>query len=423
MSEIKKFKPEFIFKYKDEVKLTEKIKKKFFIIMNNMESSTDSKSFKVKISQDIKLNNNKWHRKRFMSDSEKFKKKINSNLNMYSKTTYEKITTDILKLKITSEEHINYLISSIIDKFRGDHNSEVWNYLVDKILYSNVKKWKYNKYVIEKILDEVQNEFDNIINLNYQQILETHFVENIEEFYKIKNRNIGLMKLIAELFKNNLIDKDVITYILEKLTLDIKKNYNLELGIVLVKYIFKYITNEEKVKFIDYLNIFLKDVNLNKKIKFMILDFIEDKNNEVKKVDKLDDTQIETLIKSNINEYKQDSNLEDFLESINDIKVPPKSNKLIYFWILYILENENDFDTSMFLLSSCIFKKIIKYNTLKYGIIEFLNDYNDYKYDYVNIDNIIKKIIKICKKNNFLSYDNLKFIGNKIDSEIKLKLL
>ena len=29
---------------------------------------------------DIKLNNNKWHRKRFMSDSEKFKKKINSNL-------------------------------------------------------------------------------------------------------------------------------------------------------------------------------------------------------------------------------------------------------------------------------------------------------------------------------------------------------
>ena len=110
MSEIKKFKPEFIFKFKDEVKLTEKVKKKFLIITNNMETSTDTKLFKVKISQDIKLNSNKWHRKRFMSDSEKFRKKVNSNLNMYSKTTFEKITKDILKLKITSEEQINDLI-------------------------------------------------------------------------------------------------------------------------------------------------------------------------------------------------------------------------------------------------------------------------------------------------------------------------
>ena len=117
MSEIKKFKPEFIFKFKDEVKLTEKVKKKFLIITNNMETSTDTKLFKVKISQDIKLNSNKWHRKRFMSDSEKFRKKVNSNLNMYSKTTYEKITKDILKLKITSEEHVNYLILSLIASF------------------------------------------------------------------------------------------------------------------------------------------------------------------------------------------------------------------------------------------------------------------------------------------------------------------
>ena len=211
MSEIKKFKPEFIFKFKDEVKLTEKVKKKFLIITNNMETSTDTKLFKVKISQDIKLNSNKWHRKRFMSDSEKFRKKVNSNLNMYSKTTYEKITKDILKLKITSEEHVNYLILSLIEKFRGDHNSEVCNYLLDKIIYSNVKKWKYNKYVVQKILDETQNEFENINNKNYQKILEDNFIDNIEDYYKIKNKHFGLMKLISELFKNKLIDKEIIT--------------------------------------------------------------------------------------------------------------------------------------------------------------------------------------------------------------------
>ena len=54
MSDIQKYKPEFIFKFKNEVILTDKIKKKFLIITKNMKSSTDSKSFKVKISQDIK---------------------------------------------------------------------------------------------------------------------------------------------------------------------------------------------------------------------------------------------------------------------------------------------------------------------------------------------------------------------------------
>ena len=54
-----------------------------------MSQSTDKKNFKVKISKNISLNNNKWHRKRFLTDEEKIKKKINSLLNMYSKNNYE----------------------------------------------------------------------------------------------------------------------------------------------------------------------------------------------------------------------------------------------------------------------------------------------------------------------------------------------
>ena len=88
-----------------------------------------------------------------------------------------------------------------------------------------------------------------------------------------------------------------------------------------------------------------------------------------------------------------------------------------------MLDNQDDFDVSMLLLSSCIYKKIIKYNTLKYGLIEFLNDYDDYKWDYHHIDKTIKQIIKICKKNGFLTYDNLKFIFSKTNSEIKSKFM
>ena len=43
------------------------------------------------------------------------------------------------------------------------------------------------------------------------------------------------MKLICELFKYKLIDKNLITYILQNLTLDLKKYFKLELGVSLVQ--------------------------------------------------------------------------------------------------------------------------------------------------------------------------------------------
>ena len=430
MSDIQKYKPEFIFKFKNEIILTDKMKKKFIIITKHMKSSTDSKSFKVKISQDIKLNTNKWHRKRFMNDIEKTKKKINGNINMYSKLNYENIADNILKLKITSEEQIDFLINMIVEKYRLEHHSDVWNYLLKKIIFSNINKWKFNnKYIVEKILNIVQIDFDNIIK-NYQEKLEEDFNNNIEEFYINKNKSYGLMKIISELFNYGLIDKEIITYILENLTLDINKHYKLELGIILVQNLFKYISLNEKNKFIDYFKLFLNNKSLNIKVKFMIYDLLEDKTENktknkviVKNNEILNDDQIDSYIKSNIADYKSDSNIEDFLDKIKTIKIPVKSNKLIYFWIIYILENENDFDIAMLLLSSCIYKKIVKFNTLKYGLIEFLNDYDDYKWDYPQIDKIIKQIIKVCKKNGFLTTDNLKFIFGKVNIDIKSKFI
>jgi len=427
MSDFKKYKPEFIFKFKNEVVLTDKMKKKILSIAKNMKSSTDSKSFKVKISEDINLNANKWHRKRFMSDNEKVKKKINSNLNMYSKLNYEKPIHNIMKLKLNSEDHIDFLLISVIDKYRFDHNSNVWNHLLKKMIFSNVYKWRFNnKFISEKILDIIQTEFEEL-NINYQKNLDDYFTCNTEEFYRVKNMNYGLMKLISELYSYNLISKDIITYILENLTLDINKNYKLELGIILVESLFKYLSIGERNKFIDYFKIYLNNDSLNKKVKFMIQDFLEDKNIpqvEHKTDDNISDDQIDVCVKSNINDYKDDNNLDDFILNIKNMKVPIKSNKIVYYWIVYMLENEDDFDTAMLLLSSCIYKKVIKYNTLKYGIIEFLNEYDDYKWDYQNIDKIFKKLIKGCKKNGFLTYDNFKFIFNKVDiSELKTKFM
>ena len=244
----------------------------------------------------------------------------------------------------------------------------------------------------------------------------------------MKYKNYGLMKIIAELFKYNLVDKNIITKNLEYLTLDINRQYDLELGVILVTSLFKYISLEEKNKFIDYFSIFLKNPLLDKKVYFMILDIIDDKIDEQPVIvdnntEYFTDEQIETCIKSNINDYKDDVNLEEFLVNITNMKIPVKSNKLIYYWVLYILDNPDDIDIAMMLLSSCISKKIIKFNTLKYGLIEFLNDYDSFKWDYPKLDTIIKDIIKIFKKNTFLTFDNLKFIFSKINGDIKTKFI
>ena len=421
MSLIQKYKVEFIFKFKNDSKLSAKVQEKMEQIKEVMSSSTDSKNFKVKVSKDIKLNTNKWHRKRFITDVEKVKKKINSNLNMYSKLNYEKIAEDFLKLKINSEEMINYLMTMVVYKFKNDHMNDTWNYLINKLIFCNVNKWKIgDKYLCERILDKVQDDFEKIINSNYQESLEEYYKTSVEDFYKIKKKNYGLMKLIAEFYNYNLISKDIITYILEKLTLDYNKNYELELGITLVNYLFKYLNESEKSKFIDYFSLYLKNKNLNKKIKFMILDFIESNDNkkpvkvkEVKKSNYMTDDQVEAKIKSNINDYLEEDNIKEFQDGISKIHLPNKSNKVVYYWILYILENEGNKEVAIKLLHSCIQKRIIKYNTLKYGLIEFISDYDDYKWDYNNLDKILKAIVLSCKKNRFLSYDNIKFIVNK----------
>ena len=205
------------------------------------------------------------------------------------------------------------------------------------------------------------------------------------------------MKLICELFKYKLIDKNLITYILQNLTLDLKKYFKLELGVSLVQNLYKYINNEEKEKFIEFFSIYLKNPNLNKKIKFMILDFIENKEIKSKKIEKkieieINDDKIETILKSGINDFIENNNLSDFIENIkkyllNDII----ASKFIYYLILYILEN-NNIDLCLNLLYKLNNKNFFNNNNIKSGISSFYDDYDDYKWDYKNIDEILEKI-------------------------------
>jgi len=402
---IQKYKPEFIFKFKNEVELD---KNYFDEIKEMMNQSTDKKNFKVKVSKNISFNNNKWHRKRFLTDEEKIKKKINSLLNMYSKNNYKKITIDILKIKINNIINLEYLVNMIIYKYKNDYNNDIWNYLIEKIIFSNINKWKLDdKYIAERLLNKVQDDFNKIIEYDYQETLETLINENIDDYYKIKNKNIGLMKLICELFKYKLIDKELITFILENLTLDLKKYYKLELGVSLVQYLYKYINNDERDKFIEFFSIYLKNPNLNKKIKFMILDFIE--NKEIKKespskkvIVDIDDDKIETILKSEINDYIESNNLSEFTNNLKKYMTNDTvSSKFIYFFILYILENDN-IDICLSLVNNLYYKKILNKSSINIGIKNFYEDYDDYKWDYTNIEIVLETVTVYLKDKKIL---------------------
>ena len=422
MTKVIKYKPEYILKLKNEAKLNDEYNLVFENIISLMSTSTDQKNFKVKVSTNIDLNSNKWHRKRFLTDNEKVKMKINSCLNRYSHVTYKEVTLDILKIDFYDYEILGYFIENFVLKYILDHNSDIWDYMLEKVIFSNVKKWKVKaRYLMEYFLDLVQEKFNKIISCNYQDHLEKLWNDDIDEFYLLKRMNQGLMKLIAQLFKFNLIIRDTITKILQELTLNISLFYKLELGVALIGYIFNFIEEDEKKKLMEYFSIFLKDKNLNKKVKFMILDFLEnnkDKGDTLKMQEYHTDEQVEAILKSSLNDYFNEESIELFSESISKIRLPNKSNKVIYFLILNILDNQDRVNDYVLILSK-ILKKVIKFNNLKYGIIEFLRDYEEFKWDYVNINDTIKNFFKECKSQKILTEDNLNFIFSKIDNNIR----
>ena len=139
----------------------------------------------------------------------------------------------------------------------------------------------------------------------------------------------------------------------------------------------------------------------------MILDFIENKEIKSKKIEKkieieINDDKIETILKSGINDFIENNNLSDFIENIkkyllNDII----ASKFIYYLILYILEN-NNIDLCLNLLYKLNNKNIFNNNNIKSGISSFYDDYDDYKWDYKNIDEILEKNYKLFIRKKIL---------------------
>ena len=412
--------PQQIFNYKDTNKLTSELEDYLVSIKKCMISCTDSKDFKIKLKKhDIKLSSNKWYRKRFMTNDEKVKKNINSLLNKLTDKNYEEITDLTLSLKLDNFILLEYLCKNIIDKcILEKQYIKNWSFLINKVFSNNLKKWNYNDTYLYKIfIDLCQKKFERFLSCDYHSKLCDLYHKDIDAFYKLKNKYCNFILLISELYLIGFISENKIKSIFNCFLGNQDNYYNLELAIIITDHLKN--DSLQKIFLNEYIINLLNYNNINKKIKFMIMDILESK--EISKIEGVNnensfmsDEEIEVKIKNIINEFILEKDYKYSLICFKEIITKPKSNKVIYEFLLNLIESDNNKFNDIFnLLRKLIKDKEIKYNNIKFGMIDLLKDYNDLILDYPILDQKLIKIINLLTKFKIIEVNNLKFILNK----------
>lgn len=421
MSEQTIYTPEEIFNYKDTNKLTSELEDYLVSIKKCMESCTDSKDFKIKLKKyEIKLSSNKWYRKRFMTHDEKIKKNINSLLNKLTDKNYKEITNSVLGLKLDNYNLLEYLCKNIIEKcILEKQYIKNWSFLINNVFRNNLKKWNFNDTHIFKIfLDLCQKKFEKFLNLDYHIKLCDLYNKDIDAFYKMKNKYCNFILLVSELYLIGFINEEKIMSIFNCFLNNVDNYYDIELAIIITDHL----KNDKLQKiFLDkYIRDLINYKGINKKIKFMIMDIIESKEEfnykktEQEKNTFMSDEEIEVKIKNIINEFILEKDYKYSLTCYKEISTKPKSNRIIYEFILNLIESDNNrFNDIFHLLKKLIKDKTIKYNNIKFGLIDILKDYDELILDYPMLDQQLLKILNLFTKAKVLEINNLKFILNK----------
>ena len=184
MTDIIKYSPEFIFKYKTSNIFTESLRIYLDDINEYMVSGTDAKDFKIKVQKNnLKLNSTKWYRKRFITYDEKTKKNINNLLNKLTEKNYRNITKEILCLQLNSYAMVNYLIQNIIEKCLLESQYILkWSFLIKHIVFNNLDKWTYNNiYIYQMFLDICQKNLEEILKSDHHNSLKKLYDSDIDK--------------------------------------------------------------------------------------------------------------------------------------------------------------------------------------------------------------------------------------------------
>ena len=405
--------PNVIFKYKSKVKSDEKTILFFKKIRKNMPQPT------YRIKNKSSSNNDKWFCKKFTNNDEKVKKKINGYLNKFTDKNYLEISDKILKLKIHNLELLTYLIDNFLEKtITETYYINYWSYLLEKLIFNN-KKWNFEFNTFLSILyDNLQSYFESLIEEDYEEKLTQLKSVNIKEYYTEKKKNTGFALLLARLYKLKLIN----IKLLNKCIGELLSNYNIyyvTVAVTLIKTLRKSISNKYLNVYDDLLKSLINSDDTSKKIKFIILDYIE--NNSTTKQNYLsseNEVNIEANIKAYMDEYLENVNYKDMVYYMKEFK-NYQMYQVVYEIFRYSINLSSDKKNQIFELLIKFFKDDILNNKFLRKSLELVfKDYEDLKLDYPNIDKNIKLFVGSLKKNKLLDrrqIDNLCRINKKID--------
>lgn len=270
------------------------------IINNLLEIKQNNKFIKkrspIKLKYVMKTNTaNIWRNEKIennISDEIKFTEQINGNLNKLSNNNYSIIENEIKNLIKDKEEKYIYIIIDCL--FSKSILEKSFTNLYGKLSLIFIEI--YGEKFKEIILDKIKNFYNNQIKLfkNNENNLEKLDYNDLCKKNKEKQQFIGIFNLIGSLYQNDIINKDIIieylNFLLES-SLDLESNDNtmiekyIECIITLLNNIGKKL--EQELGNNNFENIVLNKLekikmdknNYKPRIRFIIMDFFDFKNN------------------------------------------------------------------------------------------------------------------------------------------------
>lgn len=402
------YSPNAILRYRFKVKENEKMKELFLKIRNEMPYST----YRIK-NQSIK-NNNKWFCKKFTNDEEKVKKKINGFLNKFTDKNYKEISNDILQLKIHSLSLLTYLTDNYIDKtISENYYIKYWSYLLEKIIFNN-KKWNFESQTFLTILlDRLQQYFENIISDNYSDMMIKLKEINIKEYYSEKKRNVGFAFLLCKLFRLQFINIKLLNKCLGELLTNYNNSYHMSIAIIIINDLNDSFDEKYKQLYNSLLEQYSNDENINKKIKFMILDYLDGINSIIDNQNNInnDDIDIEIKVKSYLDEYLVNNNYQDIIYYLRELSEYQNKHEIIYEMIIYSINlNQNKKYDVLDLMVKLLNDSIIHKKYLNEGLFYLLKEYDELKLDFPSINDTLIEFFKKLKKSKLMNLQEYKNI-------------
>ena len=357
--------------------------------------------------------------------------KIKLNFESMIKIKTQNNYSNIDKIKMTILTDLNKLTNenkNKIIKYLNENisNKELLYYFTENLFISTINEKTFVKLYIDFIIffikknnfyitnninfykifiNIIQNKFEYLFIDNNLDLLISYQSSNIEKYYKEKNHNISNILLIGNLYINDLLNKDIINIIINKL-LD-KHELKIEILLNLLKVINNKLNNKQ---LINDINIKINELN-NLRLKYILEDIIENGTVQIEIKEK--PTCVSVVDKSNklnnlINEYISHKNINYSTEYLDEFI---GNYKEIYDDFILILFELDDIE-KINLISDLFIQLNNKYKFNIEDVITSIKNINieDIILDIPLVKNYYNLFISLLYKNkiiNKINYNNL----------------